>query len=125
MTRTITKRARIVEDVPAHLVEVKLPPGVTLEKYIETVNARLKGLYPKPKVDSVELGPECAEMIRIAKYNRDLWEMRYQLLKLEIREQLGFAKKGTADGIPFIDRRQFPVSGYKVDPYDQDAIYPL
>ena len=125
MPVTVTQRSVITQDVPSRLVAISLPPGLTLEKYVEAETDRLRGLYPKPTVNSVELGPEIAEMLEIARYNRAYWEERYQLTKLAIREELGFAKKGLNGGVPFVDRRQFPVTGYEVESFEQDAIFPL
>lgn len=125
MPVTVTQRSVITQDVPSRLVAISLPPGTTLERYVEAETDRLRGLYPRPTVNSVELGSELAEMLDIAKYNRAFWEEKYQLTKLAIREELGFAKKATSGGIAFADRRQFPVSGYEVESFDQDGIYPL
>lgn len=125
MAVTVSQRSVITQDVPSRLLAITLPPGVTLEKFVEAETERLRGLYPKPKTGSIELGPEVAEMLQIAKYNRAFWEERYQLTKLEIREQLGWAKKATNGGIAFADRRQFPVTGYEVESFEQDAIFPL
>jgi len=125
MAVTVTQRSVINQDVPSRLLAVTLPPGTTLERFVEQETDRLKALYPKPKTQSVELGPELAEMLQIARYNRNYWEERYQLVKLALREELGFAKKGTSGGVPFVDRRQFPVTGYEVEPFEQDGIYPL
>lgn len=125
MSVTVTQRSVITQDVPSRLLAVTLPAGTTLEKYVEQETDRLRGLYPKPKINSAELGPELAEMLSIAKYNRTYWEERYQLTKLAIREELGWAKKGLSGGVPFVDRRIFPVTGYEVEPYEQDAIFPV
>lgn len=125
MATIITQRAVITQDMPSRLLTLQLPPGVTLDKWVEAETARLRQAYPKPKAAAVELGAEAAEMLRIAKNNRDEWEQKYQLYKLILREDLGWAKKGLANDIPFIERRQFPVRGYEVEAYDQDALYPL
>lgn len=125
MAITITQRTQITQDVPSKLIALELPPGVSLEKFVEQETERLRGLYPKPKVNSIELGSELAEMLQVARANLHFWEERYALVKLAIREELGFAKKGLNGGVPFVDRRQFPVSEYHVEPFDQDAIYPV
>lgn len=125
MGTTVSHRAVVSVDAPSHLLTLQLPPGMTLEKWVEQETARLREQYPRPKEPAKELGRDYAEMLRTAKHQRDFWTTKYELLKLELREDLGWAKKGLADGIPFIDRRQFPVSGYTVDSYDQDALFPV
>ncbi len=122
---TVTQRSVITQDVPSRLLTLTLPAGVTLDKWVETETARLRHQYPKPKAGAVELGRDYAEMLRIARDRRNYWNERYELLKLDLREELGWAKKGTADEIPFIDRRQFPVKGYEVESYEQDALFPV
>lgn len=125
MPVTVTQRSVITQDVPSRLVAIEVPAGTTLEKYIEAETERLRTKYPEPTVNSIELGSELAEMLHIARANRAYWEERYQLTKLAIREELGFAKKGLNGGIPFVDRRIFPVTGYEVENFTQDAIFPV
>jgi hypothetical protein len=123
--KTIRQRTEVTEDYPSQLLLLRRPPGVSLVKWVKSETGRLKETYPEIKESAKELGPEAAEMLRTAKYNRDLWSERYELVKLEIREQLGWAKKGTASDIPFIERRKFTVRDYHVNAYDEDALYPL
>jgi hypothetical protein len=125
MAVTVTQRSVITEDVPSRLLALTLPPGVTLDKWVEMETARLRHAYPKPKVAAAELGLDYAEMLRVARHNRNYWAERYELLKLDLREELAWAKKGTVNGIPFVDRRQFPVNGYAVESYEQDALFPV
>lgn len=125
LATTISHRAVITQDVPSHLLTLKLPAGFSLDKWVEQENARIRQMYPTYKDPAKELGREYAEMWRLARYNVRFWAERYELLKLETREELGWAKKGLADGIPFVDRRMFPVQGYEVDGYEQDALYPV
>lgn len=123
--KTIRQRTEITEDYPSQLLLLRRPPGVSLEKWVRSETHRLKETFPEIKETAKELGPEAAEMLRTAKHNRDLWNERYELLKLDIREQLGWAKKGTVNDIPFIERRIFPVRDYHVDAREEDALYPL
>lgn len=125
MATKITQRAVVTEDMPSKLLTLKLPPGVTLDAWVEQENQRLRSRYPNVKHPYTELGDESAEMFRIARYNRTLWEQRYQLVKLMLREDLEWGKKGTANGIPFIDRRIFHVDMFETPEHDVDALYPL
>lgn len=123
--KTIRQRTEVTEDYPSQLLLLKRPPGVSLVKWVKSETGRLKETYPEIKEAAKELGPEAAEMLRTAKYNRDLWNERYELVKLEVREQMGWAKKGTALDVPFIERRKFTVRDYHVNSYEEDSLYPL
>lgn len=125
MAIRIEHRARLIEEVPARLLTLTLPAGVTLDKWVKMETARLREMYPEPKNPGTELGAESAEMFRVAKKNRDMWERYYQLVKLDIREQLEWGKKALADDIPFLDRRIINISGYHVDPRTEDALFPV
>jgi hypothetical protein len=125
MATKITQRAVVTEDMPSGLLTLKLPPGVTLDNWVKHETMRLRGLYPNPKNPYTELGTEAAEMFRIARANRQLWNERYELLKLKLREDMEWGKKGTADGVPFIDRRIFHVDEFSTSEHDVDALYPL
>lgn len=125
MTVKVTQRAVVTEDMPSGLLTLKLPPGVTLDNWVTQETARIRALYPVPKNDYTELGTETAEMLRIARFNRQMWEQRYELLKLRIREDMAWGKKGTADGVPFIDRRIFHIDEHPTAAHDVDALYPL
>jgi hypothetical protein len=125
MTTTVEHRSVIRQDVPSGLLTLQLPPGVSLDKWVEMENTRLKHQFPAIKEPYAELGAEASEILNICKAERALWAMRYEVHKLRLREDLGFAQRGLANGVPFIERRMFPVKGYEVDPYEQDALYPL
>jgi hypothetical protein len=125
MTTTYEHRSVIHRDVPTSLLTLQLPPGVSLDKWVKMETARLRHQYPEVKEPSVELGGETSEILDICKAERDLWTMRYEVHKLHIREEMGYAYRGLAEGLPFIERRITPVKGYEVNPYEQDALYPL
>lgn len=121
----IRYRAEIVEDVPSRLLTLQLPPGISLDKWVKMETARLRHAYPEPKELATELDPELAEMLITSKAQLKRWTKSYQLTKLEIRGELGFHQVGTVRGVPFAERRMYPVKGYTVHPYDLDAIFPL
>lgn len=125
MAKKISKRVTITQDVPEQVVLLQRPPGIGLKKWVDMESARLRYEYPKPKETSKELGLVAAEIMDVTRHEAKDWDEKYQLAKLMVRELLGWASVGTANGVPFVERRQFPVSGYAVDAYDQDALYPL
>jgi hypothetical protein len=125
MAIKITQRAVVTEDMPSGLLTLKLPPGTTLDKWVEHENARLKDRFPEIKHATKELGPELSEMLQIARRNKKLWEERYELIKLQIREEMEWSKKGTANDVPFIDRRIFHVKTFETPEHDVDALFPL
>jgi hypothetical protein len=125
MSTTYEHRSVIRRDVPTGLLTLQLPPGVSLDKWVKMETARLRHQFPEVKEASVELGKEASEILDICKAERDLWTMRYEVHKLHIREDMGYAHRGLADGLPFIERRITPVKGYEVNPYEQDALYPV
>ena len=125
MTTTVEHRSVIRQDVPSGLLTLQLPPGVSLDKWVEMENVRLKQQFPVVKEPYAELGIEASEILNICKAERALWAMRYEVHKLRLREELGFAHRGLANGVPFIERRIMNVRGYEVEPYEQDALYPL
>lgn len=123
--KTTATYVQITQDVPEQLTLLRRPPGIGLERWVKMESARLTAEYPKPKEDSVELGTEFAVMMDVARHERNDWNQTYELFKLLLRERMGWASRATANGQPFVERRQFHVSGYPVEPYDQDALYPL
>lgn len=125
MATTITRRAVITQDVPDYLLTLELPGGMTLDKWVEMETARIRQMYPDYKDRDVELGREYGEMFRIARHNRTEWEKRYELLKLDVREQMGWHRRGLADGLPFVTRRINNVKPYAVPGYVNDALYPV
>jgi hypothetical protein len=125
MAIKITQRAVVTEDMPSGLLTLKLPPGTTLDNWVKDENQRIKDRFPEIKHETRELGPELAEMLRIAKHNKQLWEQRYELIKLQIREELQWARKGTADDLPFIGRRIFHVKTFETPEHTVDALFPL
>ncbi len=124
MTTTYSQRTIVTRDVPTRLLTLDLPPGVTLDRWVKAETERLRLEYPKMRNTSAEMDPEFREMLTIARADRTGAERRYELLKLELRAQLGAHRQGTANGIPFIARRQTPIEGHVVDPYVQDALFP-
>jgi hypothetical protein len=123
MPRTISRRVTITQDMPAALEDLKLPPGVTLDKFLDAEKQRISAKYPVVKEGVTEVDPELKEMMRIADREQKYWEEKRQLVRLRIREQMGFAKKAAADGEVFAERRMFPVDEKITDSYDVDAIY--
>lgn len=118
-------RTRVVEKLPSGLLTLSLPPGMTLDRWVATETARLRRTYPAPKTAVTDLSPELADMYVTAREQRKLWDTRYELVKLRIREELGWAKIGLDRDMPFVTRRQYPVSSYEVESFDMDAIFPL
>lgn len=122
-TVKVRSRAEITLDAPAQLALLEVPAGMTLDEYREQEEMRLKQLYPTVKVSQTELDPELREMLRIADQEAAYWETKRQLVRLKIREALEYAKKGTVDGIPFVDRRIYEVREHEVHQHTVDALY--
>lgn len=125
MSTTVEHRSVIRQDVPTGLLTLHLPPGISLDKWVRMETARIKHQYPVIKESYAELGAEAKEILEICKAERDVWNMRYELHKLRLREDLGFAHRGQANGIDFIERRITKVREYSVPEQEQDALYPL
>jgi len=125
MAVTVRQRSVLEIDVPSYLLTLELPPGMSLDKWVEKETERIKQMYPDYKDTDVELGREYGEMYRTARFQRNEWEKRYELLKLDARERLGWARRGTADGLPFVQRRINNVKPYAVPGYVNDALYPV
>jgi hypothetical protein len=123
--KTIKVRSRAVFTVeaPSQLAMLEVPAGMTLDEYREQEEARLKLLYDKVKVAVIELDPELREMLRIADQEAAYWETKRQLVRLKLREAMEFAKKGTVDGVPFVDRRIYDVREHEVHGHTVDALY--
>jgi hypothetical protein len=135
--------AATVEQIPSGLLTLKLPPGYSLDRWVEQETERLKEQHPHIQSESVELGPKYRRMHEVASHRRKAAETQYELLKLRMRERLGDAAYGTALGVPFISRRIYPVPGepskrtcaacgtvtsehgYWVDGYEMDAMFPV
>ena len=122
-TIKVHSRAVITVEAPPMLATLEVPAGLTLEQWREQEEARLKLLYPKIKAATTEIDPDLAEMLRIADQEAAYWEQKRQLIRLKIREQLEWAKKGTVNGVPVVDRRIFPVKEHEVHDYEVDALY--
>jgi hypothetical protein len=125
VTTTVEHRSVIRQDVPSGLLTLQLPPGISLDKWVKMENARLKHQYPAVKESYAELGSDAKEILEVCKAERDLWTMRYEVHKLHLREDLGFAHRGLAEGVPFIERRITKVKPYSVPEQEQDALYPI
>lgn len=121
----IRHRAQITEDVPSRLLTLELPPGVSLAKWVKMEEARIKYAYPEAKDTEVPVDPDLAESFLVSKAQLKRWTQSYKLAKLEIREEMGWARTGTVNGVPFVRRRQYPVKGYEVHGYELDAIFPV
>jgi len=122
-TVKVRSRAEITVDAPSQLALLEVPAGMTLDEYREQEETRIKLLYPAVKVAVAELDPELREMLRIADQETAYWETKRQLVRLKIREALEFAKKGTVEGIPFVDRRIYDVKEHEVRGFTVDALY--
>lgn len=127
---TVTHRPRqrrdiITEEIPSGLLTLNLPPGMSLNKWVETETARLKNTYPEIVKETIELGAERREEYVVARHRLREAEQMYELCKLRLREDMGPAKKATANGIPYAFRYITAVDGFWTDPYVRDVVQPL
>ena len=127
---TVTHRPRqhreiLTTEIPSGLLTLQLPPDVSLDKWVEMETSRLKHEYPEIIKESVELGPERREEYVTARYLLRQAEQRYELCKLRLREDMGAAKKATANDVPFAFRYITPVDGFYTQPYTRDVVQPL
>jgi hypothetical protein len=120
------RKATIEIEVPEELLDLEIPAGFTLDQWVEHELARLESMYPSASIkgsEVAEVGPELREMMRIADRWARYFEYKRQLVRLQVREAMGNAKKAAGDSEVFAERRQFPVKGHDVAPYEVDAIY--
>lgn len=127
---TVTHRPRqhreiLTQEIPSGLLTLKLPPDMSLDKWVEMETARLKNEYPEIIKESVELGPERREEYVTARYLLREAEQRYELCKLRLREEMGAAKKATANGNPYAFRYITPVPGFWTQDHIRDVVQPL
>jgi hypothetical protein len=119
---TEQKRSLITVDTPDGFLDLAVPPGWTLDKWYKHETRRLAALYPEPALPSTELPGRLADMLTAADSLYKLGEMKRRLVRLLIREQLGWAQEGTVNGWPVARRVQQDVRGYSVEPYSRDMI---
>lgn len=126
---------------PPELVAYQLPPGRSLHSLVKEEKERLREQHPAIRTSAKELGGRYGRLLDVAAFQR--WEanVRYELLKLDIREQMEDAGTALSRGIPIAVRRQYPVPaervkrmcphcgilteewGYWVDGYDLDSVF--
>lgn len=126
--QTIMKRAAIlIEDVPLRLTELHVPADWRASDWLKHEHARIKAMYPVIKdVPPQEVSLELCDMLRIADRLAAEWEERRQLVRVVVREELGWAKRAvTPDGKPLAERRVYDVDGYSVGDHMVDAIFRL
>jgi hypothetical protein len=127
---TVTHRPRqhreiLTQEIPSGLLTLRLPPDMSLDKWVEMETARLKQEYPEITKETIELGPERREEYVTARYLLREAEQRYELCKLQLRESMGAAKKATANNIPYAFRYITDVDGFYTQPYTRDVVQPL
>lgn len=127
---TITHRPRqhreiLTQEVPSGLLTLDLPPGVSLDKWVEMETARIKYEYPEITQEAVELGPERREEYVVARHLLRQAEQRYELCKLQLREEMGPARKATANGVGYAFRYITPVAGFWTSDHVRDVVQPL
>lgn len=94
---------------PAGLAAYQLPPGKSLHALVKEEKARLREQYPVIRSTTREIGREYQRMLDVAALKR--WEsnVTYELLKLDIWDQMGDAGTALSRDIPIATRRQYPV----------------
>ena len=124
--KTVTKRAVITEEIPLRLAELHVPPDWRLADWLEYEHDRIKAMYPVIKDPAKEVSLELCDMLRVADRLASEWEEKRQLVRVIVREELGFAKRAiTPDGKPLAERRMYPVEPYSVGEHKVDAIFRL
>jgi hypothetical protein len=98
---------------------------MSLDKWVELETGRLKDEYPEILKEAVELGPERREEYVTARYLLREAEQRYELCKLRLREEMGAARKATANEIPYAFRYITPVEGFFTQSHIRDVVQPL
>lgn len=115
----------ITIEVPAELLELEIPNGLTLDNYVKMEKDRLTGLYPFIKGGVAELGESLRDMYQISSQQAKMWETWRQLVGLIILARMEWAKKAAANGVIFAERRDYEVKDIK-PPEDHrvNAIFP-
>ena len=124
MKTEINKTATITIEVPADLLDMKVPAGMTLDNWVKLEKERITGLYPFIKDDYAEVGTDLRKMRDVATQQAKMWEAYRELVNLVLLEKAGFAKKLTADGQVFAERRDHDVPEHPVRGYRVNAIFP-
>lgn len=124
MKTEIQKNAKITIEVPAALLDLEVPPGMTLENWVKAEKERISGLYPFIKGGEAEVGTDWREMREIATQQAKLWETWRELVNLKLLEAAGFNKKLTANGRVFAERRDHDVPDHEVHSYRVNAVFP-
>lgn len=120
MIRTYDRKL-IQVDVPAELLLLRPPDGWTIDRWYQQENDRLARMYPEVKIEDAEVPAEFAEMIT-AVSAFEAWAKRKKLLKLALREEMGYARVAMVNGNPVAERRQYHVREHPVRAYDVDTI---
>lgn len=125
--KTVTTRAVITEEIPLRLAELHVPANWRAADWLQYEHDRIKAMYPVIKdVPPQEVSLELCDMLRVADRLAAEWEEKRQLVRVIVREELGFAKRAvTPDGKPLAERRMYPVEGYEVGEHKVDAIFRL
>ena len=124
--KTVATRAVITEEIPLRLAELRVPPDWRLADWLQHEHDRIKRMYPQIKVPVETVSLELCDMLRVADRLAAEWEEKRQLVRVVIREELGFAKRAiTPDGKPLAERRMYDVDGYSVREHKVDAIFRL
>ena len=94
---------------PPELLAYQLPPGKTLHAVVREEKERLKEQHPVIRTTAREIGPRYQRLLDVSAYQR--WEanVRYELLKLDVWDQMGDAGTALSKGLPCAVRRQYPV----------------
>lgn len=124
MKTEIMKNAKITIEVPAALLDLEVPPGMTLENWVKAEKERITGLFPFIKGGDAEVGREWREMREIATQQAKMWEAWRELVNLRLLEMAGHSKKLTAEGRVFAERRDHDVPDHEVHSYRVNAIFP-
>jgi hypothetical protein len=110
------------------LAVLQVPADWKLADWLEYEKDRLVSQFPhiKESEQTSEVSYELAAMLRTADEHARTWEARRQLVRVRIREEIGWAKRAvTADGRPVAERRIYDVEAHRVDDYHVDAIFGL
>jgi hypothetical protein len=122
----VRRRVSIEIEVPEELRDLEVPPNFTLDEFIEFESERIQRMYPADAIKNdgiAEVGPDLREMMRAADRWAKFFELKRQLVRLQVRQEMGNAKKAAGDGEVFAERRKFPVKSHDVAAYEVDAIY--
>ena len=125
--KTVSKRAVITEEIPLRLAELHVPANWRTADWLEHEHDRIREMYPVIKdVPAETVSLELCDMLRVADRLAAEWEEKRQLVRVIVREELGYAKRAvTPDGKPLAERRMYPVGEYSVGEHKVDAIFRL